>query len=147
MDPGRSAINVLLADDNDDDVVLVRETFESTGLMHVLHVVSDGAEAIAYLLREGAHRDAKRPQLVLLDINMPNRSGFDVLEMIKGTPSLRAMPVIMLTGSCSQDDIVRSYAGGACSFISKPSSPETMAELANHFSSYWCRIATLPPQE
>lgn len=144
MDGSRDAIEVLLAEDNEDDVLLLRETLEGTGLLRILNVVKDGVEAMACLLRKDDYRDARLPQIVLLDIKMPKKDGFEVLHEIKSDPTLKAMPVIMLTTSTNHDDVVRSYAAGACSFISKPASPDSMQDLAAYFSYYWTRVANLP---
>jgi len=139
-----SPIEILLAEDNEDDTVLLLEAFEGADNLVLACVVEDGVEAMAYLRREGEYSEKPLPHLLLLDINMPRKNGFEVLHEIKADVQLRALPIVILTTSTSPEDVTRSYAGGACSFISKPSSPGDMAELAEHFSTYWRTSAQLP---
>jgi CheY-like chemotaxis protein len=138
-------IEILLVDDNDDDIVLLDESLKDSRFVNLLHVVRDGEEALAYLRREGAYHDATLPGLVLLDINMPRKNGFEVLREMKADPALRAIPVIMLTTSTRDEDIVRSYDGGACSFVSKPVSFEKLKEVIKQFALYWSLVAVVPP--
>jgi len=138
-------IEILLVDDNDDDVVLLEESFRESRFLSLMQIVHDGEEALAYLRREGEYRTAKTPGLVLLDINMPKLNGFDVLRMMKSDPLLRTIPVVMLTTSTRDEDIARSYDGGACSFVSKPVSFEKLKEVIKHFTLYWTLVSVVPP--
>jgi CheY-like chemotaxis protein len=138
-------IEILLVDDNDDDIVLLEESLKESKFVNLLHIVRDGEEALTYLRREGQYRDARLPGLVLLDINMPRKNGFEVLSAMKADPALRTIPVVMLTTSTRDEDIVRSYDGGACSFVSKPVSFEKLKEVIKQFALYWSLVAVVPP--
>ncbi|HLJ09867.1 MAG TPA: response regulator [Planctomycetaceae bacterium] len=138
-------IEILLVDDNDDDVVLLEESFRDSHFVNLLQVVHDGEEAILYLRRQGRHQNAKVPGLVLLDINMPKKNGFEVLQIMKSDPVLRTIPVVMLTTSTRDEDIVRSYDGGACSFVSKPVNFEKLKEVIKQFTLYWTLVSVIPP--
>jgi CheY-like chemotaxis protein len=138
-------VEILLVDDNDDDIVLLEESFRDSKFLNLLHVVHDGEEALAYLRRQGAHRTARTPGLVLLDINMPKMNGFEVLKAMKSDPLLRTIPVVMLTTSTRDEDIARSYDGGACSFVSKPVSFEKLKEVIKQFTLYWTLVSVVPP--
>ena len=138
-------IEILLVDDNDDDVVLLEESFRDSKFLNLLQVVHDGEEAIAYLRREGEYRHAKTPGLVLLDINMPRMNGFEVLRKMKADPLLRTIPVVMLTTSTRDEDIARSYDSGACSFVSKPVNFEKLKEVIKQFTLYWTLVSVIPP--
>ncbi|MGQ0635174.1 MAG: response regulator [Planctomycetaceae bacterium] len=138
-------VEILLVDDNDDDIVLIRESFVDSKFLNLLHVVRDGEEALAYLRREGPYREATSPGLVLLDINMPRKNGFEVLAAMKADPKLRTIPVVMLTTSTRDEDIVRSYDAGACSFVSKPVNFEKLKDVIKQFALYWSLVAVIPP--
>ena len=138
-------IEILLVDDNDDDIVLLEESFRDSKFLNLLQVVHDGEEAIAYLRREGEYRHAKTPGLVLLDINMPKMNGFEVLRKMKADPLLRTIPVVMLTTSTRDEDIARSYDSGACSFVSKPVNFEKLKEVIKQFTLYWTLVSVIPP--
>ncbi len=143
--PITQSVEILLAEDNDDDIVLIRESFAQAKLINDLHVVKDGEEALAYLRREGEYKDAVRPGIVLLDINMPRKNGFEVLKEIKADPALRHLPVVMLTTSRSEADVVRSYSEGACSYIMKPVRFEEFVGVVTTFTLYWTLVARIPP--
>lgn len=138
-------IEILLVDDSDDDVVLLEESLKESKFVNQLHVVRDGEEAIAFLRREGAYHDTVLPGLVLLDINMPRMNGFEVLSAMKGDPLLKTIPVVMLTTSTRDEDVIRSYDGGACSFVSKPVNFEKLKEVIKQFALYWSLVAVVPP--
>lgn len=138
-------VDILLAEDNDDDIVLIRESFTEAKLANELHVVRDGEEALAYLRREGKYKDVTMPGLLLLDIKMPKMDGFEVLQEVKSDPTLRHVPVVMLTTSERDEDIVRSYAEGACSYITKPVRFEEFVTVVTQFALYWSLVARIPP--
>ena len=140
-------IEILVVEDNEDDVLLLRESFADSHLVNVLHAVSDGEEAMQFLRHEGPYPDSRRPGLVLLDINMPRKNGFEVLKEMKADPALCCIPVVMLTTSSREVDIVRAYTNGACSFISKPVDFDKLKEVAKHFALYWSLISHLPRGE
>jgi len=137
-------IEILLVEDNDDDVVLIREAFANAGLLNCFNGVKDGVEAMAYLRREGEYKDRNLPGLVLLDISMPRKDGFEVLDEMKADPLLKQIPVIMLTCSKREEDVVKAYNGGACSLITKPVSFDAIQEMVTQFSLYWTLVATIP---
>lgn len=138
-------IELLLVEDNEDDIVLIEEAFAESKLMNVMFKVRDGDDALAYLRQEGPYKHKRRPGLVLLDINMPKKNGFEVLQAIKADPLLQALPVVMLTTSDRDDDVVRSYTGSACSYIRKPMSLEQFIQVVKNFELYWTMVSRLPP--
>ncbi len=138
-------VELLLVEDNEDDIVLTRKALAQSKLLNLIQVVQDGDEALAYLRRQGKYRNARLPGLILLDINMPKKSGIEVLQELKSDAALKHIPVVMLTVSESEADVVRSYASGACSFISKPVSFDKLKEVTKHFELYWTLVARVPP--
>lgn len=137
-------VEILLVEDNEDDVVLIQEAFGVSRLASAIHTVRDGEEALAYLRQEGKYQGALPPRLVLLDINMPKKNGFEVMEGMKADPQLRPLPVVMLTTSDREEDITRSYAGGACSYIRKPMDLVQFQMVVKQFEWYWTRISRMP---
>jgi CheY-like chemotaxis protein len=140
-------VELLLVEDNEDDIVLTQKALKQSHLLNLIQVVRDGDEALAYLRRQGKYQRAQMPGLVLLDINMPKKSGLEVLQELKKDPALKHLPVVMLTVSDSEVDIVQSYANGACSFISKPVSFEKLKEVTKQFELYWTLVAKVPPTQ
>jgi CheY-like chemotaxis protein len=141
--PPRS-VEILLVEDNEDDVVIIREVFAEMELATLISVVRDGEEAVAYLKRQGKYKQARVPDIVLLDINMPKKNGFEVLEEIRKDARLRALPVIMLTTSHREEDVVRSYANGACSYIQKAVNLNQFVQLIRQFEHYWTGVSRIP---
>lgn len=139
------AVELLLVEDNEDDIVLIEEAFAEAKLMNVIFTVRDGEEALAYLRQEGPYNHMRRPGLVLLDINMPKMNGFEVLQAMKADPRLQSLPVVMLTTSDRDDDIVRSYTDGACSYIRKPMTLKQFAQAVKNFELYWTMVSRVPP--
>ena len=113
--------------------------------MNSINNVRDGEAALAYLCQEGPYKNAVRPGLILLDINMPKKNGFEVLEAIKANPQLQPLPVIILTTSEREEDVVRSYVYGACSYIRKPVSLERFIDVVKQFEVYWTLVSRIPP--
>lgn len=138
------SVEILLAEDNDDDILLIQESLADAKIFNVLNVVRDGEEAMAYLRREGEYQDAVMPGLLLLDINMPKKNGFEVLREIKADPALRHLPVVMLTTSQNETDVVRSYSEGACSYIMKPAQFEELRRVVKQFALYWALVVRIP---
>jgi CheY-like chemotaxis protein len=138
-------IEILLVEDNEDDIILVEEAFAGERMMNVINNVRDGEAALAYLRQEGPYKNAVRPGLILLDINMPKKNGFEVLEAIKANPQLQPLPVIILTTSEREEDVVRSYVYGACSYIRKPVSLERFIDVVKQFEVYWTLVSRIPP--
>lgn len=143
---GIHELGILLAEDNDDDVVLIKESLKEAKGIRLLDVVKDGEQAMEYLCKKGRFTDAPRPSLVLLDINMPRKDGFEVLKEIKADPRLKSLPVIMLTTSQREEDIVKSYSDGACSYITKPTTLKHFHEMMKQFETYWTLVAQIPPK-
>lgn len=137
-------VEILLVEDNEDDIVIIQESFAEAKLVNVLDTVRDGEEALAYLRREGRYKKTHRPRLVVLDINMPKINGFEVLERMKADPVLRQIPVIMLTMSEREEDIAFAYSNGACSYIRKPVDLDRLKNVVKHFERYWTLISRIP---
>ncbi len=140
-------VSVLMVDDDPEDGVLVRKAISASGQNVDFRFVASGAEVLDYLFAEGRYTDrsdAPRPSLILLDLNMPGVDGFRVLKRIKSNMDLRRIPVIVLTTSDAETDIVRSYDCGANSFITKPSSFSGLTEVMRSLKDYWFDAARLP---
>ena len=140
-------VEILLVEDSEDDIVMIEEAMDNGHMLNILQVVRDGVEAMAYLRQEGKYQDATLPGLILLDINMPMKNGFEVLEEMKADPHLKHIPVIMLTTSDRETDIVKSYASGACSFITKPVGIDKLKEVIKQIGLYWAVVAKIPQQQ
>jgi CheY-like chemotaxis protein len=144
---GGRPIEVLIVDDSEDDVVLLKEAFRDCPMVEFVGAVEDGEDALKFLRREEGFENARRPGLVLMDINMPRKNGFEVLTEMRSDPLLSNVPVVMLTTSKQESDILRAYEGGACSFIAKPVSFDTMKSVARQFALYWTTVADIPQSE
>ena len=138
-------ISVLLVDDDAGDVLLVREAFEDHKVGNVLSVVSDGVEAMQYVRGEGEHADAVRPDLILLDLNLPRKSGIEVLADIKSDPHLSTIPVVVLTTSEAEEDIVRAYKLHANAYITKPVDFEQFSQIVHQIDDFFIGLVKLPP--
>ena len=138
-------ISVLLVDDDPGDVLLVREAFEDHKVGNLLSVVSDGAEALQYIRREGTYDSATRPDLILLDLNLPRKSGIEVLEEIKSDPALCTIPVVVLTTSEAEEDIVRAYKLHANAYITKPVDFEQFTKIVHQIDDFFIGLVKLPP--
>ena len=137
-------MEILLVEDNEDDILLEQEAMADAKLMNLMSVVHDGEEALAYLRRQGEYQNARVPGLILLDINMPKKNGFEVLHEMKADPALVHIPVVMLTTSDSEADIVKSYTRGACSFITKPMDFDKFRDVIRQFALYWALVSRIP---
>jgi CheY-like chemotaxis protein len=135
---------VLLVEDNDADVRLTREALREAGETVRLSAVGDGEQAIAYLRREGGFTDAPRPDLVLLDLNLPRKNGLEVLDELRADPALAPIPVIVLTSSAAQTDVEAAYAHGANAFVVKPHELDAFMDLIGAIRSFWLEVAQLP---
>lgn len=147
MKPSARSITILLADDDADDRLLVQEAFEENHLINILETVEDGEELLDYLYQRDRFFDAPRPNLILLDLNMPRKSGLEALREIKADVDLRRIPVIVLTTSKAEEDILRSYDLGVNSFIVKPVTFDSLVTLVKALDSYWFQIVQLPTAE
>ena len=137
-------VDILLVDDNEDDILLIKEAFRDANLANSIHSVTDGDTAITYLRKQGKYKEVKEPGLVLLDINMPKKNGFEVLGEIKTDKSLCHIPIVMLTASSRDEDIVKSYQKGASTFVRKPAAFDCLQKMVKHLSYYWGIVAELP---
>jgi two-component system response regulator len=140
-------ISVLLVDDDPGDVLLVREAFEEHKVGNLLSVVSDGVEAMQYVRREGDYTDVVRPDLILLDLNLPRKSGIEVLEEIKNDPLLSTIPVVVLTTSEAEEDIVRAYRHHANAYITKPVDFEQFTRIVHQIDDFFIGLVKLPPSQ
>lgn len=143
----RNPITILMADDDQDDCLLVQDAFAQSRLANDLHFVKDGEDLMDYLHQRGAYAGQNaptRPGLILLDLNMPRKDGREALREIKADPTLRSIPVVVLTTSKEEGDILRSYDTGANSFITKPVTFEGLVELIQSLGEYWFEIVELP---
>ncbi len=141
-----SPIEVLLVEDDPGDVLMTQEAFAEHKVRNRLAVVSDGEEAIAYLRKEGKYADAVRPDLVLLDLNLPRRDGRQVLEEIKSDQSLRQIPVVVLTTSQADEDLLRSYALHANAYVTKPVDFEQFIAVVRQIDQFFVSVVKLPPR-
>ena len=138
------AIDVLLVEDNPGDVYLTREAFELGSIAKTLTVVEDGEAALDYLFRRGAYANARVPDLVLLDLNLPKVDGRDVLATIKADPELRHIPVLILSTSNAEKDVAGAYEHHANCYLTKPSDLADYVDLIRHIEEYWLNMVCLP---
>jgi two-component system, chemotaxis family, response regulator Rcp1 len=141
------AIQVLLVEDSPGDVRLTKEAFREANGSIVLHVASDGVEAMAFLRREGAHAKAPRPDLILLDLNLPKMDGREVLAHIKDDQSLKTIPTVILTTSEAEGDILKSYQLQANCYLCKPVQLDAFDALVKSINDFWLSKAKLPQQK
>lgn len=143
-------ISILVADDDADDRMLIADAFEEARLRNPVDFVVDGIDLLEFLRREGKHEDRKNdplPSLILLDLNMPRMDGRTALAEIRKDEHLRKIPIIVLTTSKSEEDILRTYDLGVNSFITKPVTFESLVEVVQVLNKYWIEIVALPPSE
>jgi two-component system, chemotaxis family, response regulator Rcp1 len=137
-------IEILLVEDSPGDVRLTREALKDAKMQISLHVAADGIEAIAFLERTGTHVDAPRPDLILLDLNLPRKDGREVLKEIKQSPALKSIPVVILTTSSSEVDVLQSYELHANCYISKPVDLNGFLKVVKSIDNFWLSVVTLP---
>ena len=143
-------ITILMADDDEEDRLLTAEAFAESHVANDLHFVNDGEELMQYLFRQGKYADpdtSPRPGIILLDLNMPRKDGREALAEIKSDPELCRIPVIILTTSKAEEDIIRSYDLGANSFIAKPVTFHRLVEVLQTVGNYWFHIVQLPQED
>ncbi|MDP9799063.1 CheY-like chemotaxis protein [Catenuloplanes nepalensis] len=143
---GKSPIEVLLVEDDPGDVLMTQEAFDEHKLRNRLTVVSDGAEALAYLRQEGKHENAVLPDLILLDLNLPRRDGREVLQEIKRDEKLRRIPVVVLTTSQADEDILRSYQLHANAYVTKPVDFDRFIAVVRQIDEFFVSVVKLPPR-
>ena len=139
-------IDVLLVEDDPGDVLLIEEAFADNKVRNRLHVVSDGVEALAFLRREGDHANAPQPDLVLLDLNLPRKDGREVLAEVKGDEALRHIPVVVLTTSKAEEDVLRSYKLHANAYVTKPVDFDRFIDVVRQIDEFFVTVVKLPPR-
>ncbi len=138
-------INILIVDDSADDIEFTLAALKGTKLANDINVVNDGVEAMDYLNKKGKYESASKPSLVLLDLNMPRKDGREVLSEMKADPELRQIPVVILTTSQAEEDIVRSYDLHANCYISKPVDLQALSQIVKSIDDFWFGVVQLPP--
>jgi two-component system, chemotaxis family, response regulator Rcp1 len=138
-------IEVLLVEDDEGDVLITREALAEGKVLNRLHVVGDGVEAVDFLRRKKPHANATRPDLILLDLNLPKRDGHQVLADIKGDADLRRIPVVVLSTSAADEDILRSYDLHANAYVTKPVDFDRFVDVIRRIDDFFVSVASLPP--
>jgi chemotaxis family two-component system response regulator Rcp1 len=137
-------VQVLLVEDSPEDVLLTREALKDAEVKSELHVVDDGEKAMAFVRREGPYADAPRPDLVLLDLNLPRKDGREVLAEIKSDPDLHVIPVVVLTTSVSERDVTEAYDHRVNAYVRKPVDLDRFVEVVRSIDDFWFGVVTLP---
>ena len=137
-------VDILLVEDSPTDVLLAREALEHAKVLNTLHVVDDGVEALEFLRARGKYSGAARPDLVLLDLNLPRKDGREVLAEIKADPSLKLIPVVVLTTSKAEEDILRAYGLHANCFVTKPVDFDQFTNVVKAIENFWFTVVSLP---
>lgn len=139
-------IDILLVEDNPGDVRLTKEALSEAKLLNTIAHVPDGVEAVAYLRKQGKYKDASRPDLILLDLNLPKKDGREVLAEIKNDPDLKRIPVVILTTSRAEQDILKAYNLHANCYITKPVDLDQFVRVAKSIDEFWFTMVRLPPE-
>jgi CheY-like chemotaxis protein len=140
----RQVVDVLLVEDDEGDVLMTREAFEHFKIRNTLHVVSDGEQALQFVRRTGDYADAPTPGLIMLDLNLPRRGGLEVLSDLKSDPDLRVIPVVILTTSQAEEDIVRSYSLHANAYVTKPVDFDRFIDVVRQIDNFFITVVKLP---
>ncbi len=140
------SIEILLVEDSPSDVLITQEAFAQAKLLHRLHIATDGVEALSYLRRQGRHSQAARPDLILLDWNLPRKSGPEVLAELKADEDLKLIPVVILTTSHAEEDVLKAYGLHANCYIAKPVDFASFIEVVRAIDHFWFGVVTLPPR-
>jgi len=139
-------VDILLVEDSPSDILITREAFAEFKVLNTLHVVEDGVEALAFLKHEGKYASVPRPDLILLDLNLPRMNGREVLAKIKADQNMKKIPVVILTTSHAEQDVLQSYDQHANCYIVKPVGFENFVEAMKSIRQFWFSIVTLPPE-
>lgn len=140
-------VEILLVEDSPADVLIAREALTEAKLINTIHVAEDGVQAMQFLRREGPFALAPRPDLILLDLNLPRKNGREVLAEIKADPDLKSIPVVVLTTSKAEEDILRSYNLHANCYVVKPVEFDSFVKAVQSIHQFWFSVVTLPPPE
>ena len=144
MQNNTQPIEILLVEDNPGDARLTIEAMREAKLRNRMHVVEDGVEAMQFLRRQGRFGEAPRPDLILLDLNLPKKDGREVLAEVKSDPDLKRIPVVILTTSQAEEDVVRAYDLHANCYVTKPVDLEQFMKIVNQIDEFWVKVVTLP---
>ena len=139
-------IEILLVEDSPADVLLTREAFEQNKILNTLYVAEDGVQAMDFLYKRGAYASVPRPDLILLDLNLPRKNGREVLAEIKADPDLKKIPIVVLTTSSAEEDVLRAYDLNANCYVVKPVGFDNFMEAVQSIRHFWFSIVTLPPE-
>jgi two-component system, chemotaxis family, response regulator Rcp1 len=139
------AIEILMVEDNPGDVRLTREALKGAKMWAQVHVVEDGVAALDYLYRRAPYESALRPDLILLDLNLPRMDGREVLAIVKGDPTLRLIPIVVLTTSQAEEDVLRAYHLNANCYVTKPVDLHQFNRIVQAIEQFWLTVVTLPP--
>ena len=145
MTDGRSPVEILLVEDNPGDERLTREALKEGKVFNNLHWVKDGVEAMEFLYRRGKYKDVPRPDIILLDLNLPKKDGREVLQEIKADDALRRIPVVVLTTSKAEEDVLKTYNLHANCYVTKPVDLEKFIVVVRSIDVFWLTVVTLPP--
>ncbi|MEX3840051.1 response regulator [Paraburkholderia sp. BR10882] len=137
--------HILMVEDSPTDVMMTREALDYYKVLNPLHIAEDGVEAIEFLKREGKYAHAPRPGLIILDLNLPRKSGQEVLQELKTDPELKNIPVVVLTTSKAEEDVAKSYGLHANCYITKPVDFEKFVQVVRSINDFWLGVVTLPP--
>lgn len=144
MSSVKQVIDILLIEDDRGDELITREAFEANKIRNSLHVARDGEEGLDFLYRRGTYREAPRPDLILLDLNLPNHGGYRMLKVVKSDPELAHIPIVVLTTSSAQDDILRSYRLYANAYVTKPVDLDQFTAVVREIDHFFMEVVRLP---
>jgi CheY-like chemotaxis protein len=147
MKPEAEVVEILLVEDSPSDALMTKEALEFSKVLNSLHIVDDGVEAMAFLRKEGKYLGSPTPGIVLLDLNLPRKSGLEVLGEIKKDEHLKLIPVVVLTTSKAEEDVARSYGLHANCYITKPVEFAKLADAVRGIRDFWLCLVTLPPEK
>ncbi len=139
-------IEILLVEDSPADILITREAFQDARLLNTIHVAEDGIQALEFLRREGSHASAPRPDLILLDLNLPRKNGREVLAEIKENPEFKSIPVVILTTSNADEDILKAYDLHANCYVVKPVGFDNFLKAVQSIENFWFSVVKLPPE-
>jgi two-component system response regulator len=139
-------IEILLVEDNPADILLTREAFEYNKIVNAIHVAEDGIQAMDFLYKRGQYASVSRPDLILLDLNLPRKNGREVLAEIKADPDLKSIPIVILTTSNADEDILRAYDLNANCYVVKPVGFDNFVKAMQSIRHFWFSVVTLPPE-
>lgn len=139
-------IEILLAEDNSTDILLTKEALEGAKVLNNLHVVTDGLQAMLFLRKQGEYADKPSPDLLLLDLNLPIKGGLEVLDELKSDENLKRIPVVILTTSKQEQDIMRAYHSGVNCYITKPVDFAQFCDVIQAIEEFWFTVVSLPPR-